>query len=96
MAREVQAAGGSAIAVTADVCDVQQQAAAFERHMSRWRRLDAAVLNAGIGERGRLLADESDDWRATLELDFVAVVEGGAQALCGGWWRGRCCNLQIR
>lgn len=39
-------------------CDVRQdaaQAAAFQRHMARWKRLDVALLNAGVGETGALL-----------------------------------------
>ncbi|KDD72314.1 hypothetical protein H632_c3525p0, partial [Helicosporidium sp. ATCC 50920] len=57
----------------------------FEAHMSRFERLDACVLNAGITEQGRLLDDSrSPEWRRTMDVDLAAVLEGiklAAQAM---------------
>ena len=64
---EIEAAGGTAIADTADVTDPAQVAAMVERAAQRWGRIDILVNNAGI------LRDKSfgklalEDFRAVLK-----------------------------
>eukprot|EP00887_Chlorella_sp_A99_P002267 scaffold10.g2267.t1 len=83
VAAAIQAAGGAALAVApCDLTDRAAQAAAFRAHMERWGRLDAAVLNAGIGESGDLVWGEPEGaWEKTLALDFTAVAEGVRRAV---------------
>lgn len=40
------------LTVTCDVSDDAAQRRAFSKHVGKWGRLDFALLNAGIGERG--------------------------------------------
>jgi len=71
---EIVAAGGIAIADTADVTDAGQVTAMVERAASRWGRVDILVNNAGI------LRDKSfgkmalDDFRAVLEVHVMGAV----------------------
>ena len=76
VADAIRGAGGRAAAAQCDVADPQQQLAAFQRHMRQWGRLDYALLNAGIGERGDLIWCKGDSWQQTLDVDLRAVMEG--------------------
>jgi hypothetical protein len=76
LAREMQAAGGEALAVHCDVANAEQQAGAFSAHLRRFGRLDYALLNAGIGEAGDMLAARDGSWQPTLDIDLRAVIEG--------------------
>lgn len=49
---------------------------AFNSHMARYSRLDAAVLNAGIGERGDFFNAKNAGWQRTLDVDLTAVLHG--------------------
>src|SRR6185312_11287493 len=64
---EIKAAGGTAIADTADITDPAQVAAMVERAVQHWGRIDILVNNAGI------LRDKSFG-KLALE-DFRAVIE---------------------
>jgi NAD(P)-dependent dehydrogenase (short-subunit alcohol dehydrogenase family) len=76
VADAIRGAGGRAVAVPCDVADPVQQLAAFQRHMRQWGRLDYALLNAGIGERGDMIWCKGDSWQQTLDVDLRAVMEG--------------------
>jgi len=71
---EIEAAGGSAIADTADVTDPAQVTAMVERVVQRWGRIDILVNNAGI------LRDKSfgkltlEDFRAMLDVHVLGAV----------------------
>lgn len=51
VADEIICRGGRAAAVRCDVADPEQQQAAFQSHMQRFRQLDYALLNAGPRRR---------------------------------------------
>ncbi|MEW5301523.1 MAG: hypothetical protein WDW36_004380 [Sanguina aurantia] len=71
--------GGSKLRVHIARLDVSDQAAqeeAFNSHMARFSRLDAAVLNAGIGERGDFFSVKNTGWQRTLDVDLTAVLHG--------------------
>ena len=74
VAAEITAAGGIAIADTADVTDAAQVAAMVERAVAGWGRIDILVNNAGI------LRDKSfgkmalADFRAVLEVHVMGAV----------------------
>jgi NAD(P)-dependent dehydrogenase (short-subunit alcohol dehydrogenase family) len=88
VAAEIAAAGGTAIADTADVTDASQVATMVERAASRWGRIDILVNNAGI------LRDKSfgkmalADFRAVIEVHLMGAVNC-AQAV---WERMRAQN----
>ena len=50
--KELSSAGCEAQAIQCDVSNEQQQQEAFDMHMQQFRRLDIAILNAGIGDTG--------------------------------------------
>ena len=50
---ELNKIGCDAQAVQCDVSNEQQQQEAFQMHMQQFRRLDIAILNAGIGDQGQ-------------------------------------------
>ena len=52
--KELRDAGCEAQAIQCDVSVAQQQEEAFQMHMQQFRRLDIAILNAGIGDKGQL------------------------------------------
>lgn len=70
---EIEAAGGTAIADTADVTDAVHVAAMVERTLTRWGRIDILVNNAGI------LRDKSfgklslEDFRAVIEVHVMGA-----------------------
>jgi NAD(P)-dependent dehydrogenase (short-subunit alcohol dehydrogenase family) len=77
------AGGGRVLTAVCDVADASSSAAALASHMAAYGRLDLAVLNAGIGERGDFLGDDAaaDGWERTLAVDLTAVMAGARQAL---------------
>lgn len=75
-AAEIRAAGGRAIAVTADVADPAQCAALVERAVAEFGRLDVMLCNAGI-----ILANPAD--RATpAELEQTLRINVGGYLYC--------------
>jgi NAD(P)-dependent dehydrogenase (short-subunit alcohol dehydrogenase family) len=85
---EIAAAGGTAVADTADVTDPAQVAAMVAGALERWGRIDILVNNAGI------LRDKSfgklalEDFRAMLEVHVL----GGFHAAKAVWERMRAQN----
>jgi hypothetical protein len=78
-ARRLAAAHGVNVATAAcDVTDVAAQAAAFESHMARHGRLDAAVINAGVFSTEPFLDGGPEDrkWEETIAVDLVAAITG--------------------
>ncbi|MGE3724496.1 MAG: 3-oxoacyl-[acyl-carrier-protein] reductase [Candidatus Sericytochromatia bacterium] len=65
-AREVQAqieaAGGEALIIQADISQSDQVQTMFEQIMAHWGRLDILVNNAGITRDGLLLRMQTEDW----------------------------------
>ena len=47
--------GCDAQAIQCDVTDFKQQEEVFARHMQQYGRLDIAILNAGIGDVGKVM-----------------------------------------
>lgn len=54
--KELNNIGCEAQAIQCDVSNEQQQQEVFQRHMEQYKRLDIAILNAGIGEKGLALS----------------------------------------
>ncbi len=71
-----RSSGGSARVVSSqlDVTDADAQEKAFEAHARAFSRLDAAVLCAGIGERGDFYTAADRAWQRTLAVDLQARI----------------------
>lgn len=68
---EIEAAGGSALALVADVSDAAQVRGAVERVAAEWGRLDVVFANAGVnGVWAPLEELEPDEWDSTLGINL--------------------------
>jgi 3-oxoacyl-[acyl-carrier protein] reductase/2-deoxy-D-gluconate 3-dehydrogenase len=65
-AAEIQAAGGQALAVPADVADGPSVSALFETTLTSFGRLDVLVNNAGVTLDKRLNELDEDEWDRVL------------------------------
>lgn len=54
--KQLKDTGCEAQAIQCDVSIEKQQEEAFQMHMQQFKRLDIAILNAGIGDTGQLMA----------------------------------------
>ena len=71
---EIEAAGGSAIAVDADVRSTVGMADAVSATVDRFGGLDAVVANAGILKLAPLDVLTDDDWHRILDVDLTGVM----------------------
>lgn len=73
-ARQIEAAGGTALAIACDVTDSEQVQAAIEATTTTFGRLDVAFNNAGIELRPTPLADIAEnDWERVLDVNLRGV-----------------------
>src|SRR5216684_8021230 len=92
VAREIQAAGGSARAQQLDVAEESQVKAAIEQVAATEGRLDVMVNNAGISHVGTILETSLQDWEGVMRVNargvFLCAREGVrrmlAQSPAGG------------
>ncbi|OLP19266.1 3-oxoacyl-[acyl-carrier-protein] reductase [Leptolyngbya sp. 'hensonii'] len=70
---EIAAAGGEAIALQADVSQLEQVEALVEATMQQWGRIDVLVNNAGITRDTLLLRMKTEDWQAVINLNLTGV-----------------------
>jgi 3-oxoacyl-[acyl-carrier protein] reductase len=70
---EIAAAGGSAIALPADVSDVTQVETLVNTVVDKWQRIDLLVNNAGITRDALLLRMKPEDWQAVIDLNLTGV-----------------------
>lgn len=72
--KRVRDGGGTALAVSADVTDLEAMTAATRHVTETFGRLDIVVANAGIALTGRPILDYApDEWRQTLDIDLTGV-----------------------
>jgi 3-oxoacyl-[acyl-carrier protein] reductase len=69
----IDAAGGRAMAVRANVADLDQIQAAVDEGHERYGRLDIAVANAGVFRTGTLRDVTADDFRGQVEVNMTGV-----------------------
>ncbi|NER84992.1 MAG: 3-oxoacyl-[acyl-carrier-protein] reductase [Leptolyngbya sp. SIO1D8] len=70
---QVVEAGGSAIALQADVSKADQVDALIKATMDKWGRVDVLVNNAGITRDTLLLRMKPEDWQAVIDLNLTGV-----------------------
>jgi 3-oxoacyl-[acyl-carrier protein] reductase len=74
VAHAIEAEGGKALAVQADMTDRDATAAAFDRAEQVFGPVTVLVNNAGIAPTARLLDMDHAHWRAVLDTNLDAVV----------------------
>ncbi len=73
-AEQIRAAGGNAIAVRADVTDLDSVSAMYKSAVAAYGGLDIAFLNAGGSlDRSRVDEGDTEGWRATIELNLIGA-----------------------
>ncbi|HIK29332.1 MAG: 3-oxoacyl-[acyl-carrier-protein] reductase [Oscillatoriaceae bacterium SKW80] len=70
---EINAAGGNALALQADVSQSEQVDALVEDTIAKWGRVDILVNNAGITRDTLLLRMKLEDWQAVIDLNLTGV-----------------------
>ncbi|MGH9393765.1 MAG: 3-oxoacyl-[acyl-carrier-protein] reductase [Terriglobales bacterium] len=73
LAREIGAAGGTALPLTLDVTQPEQIRAAVQAALAHFGRLDILVNNAGITRDQLSLRMKRDDWDAVLATNLTAA-----------------------
>ena len=70
---EIQATGGSAYALKADVSDEASVDDLIKTVLKRSERIDVLVNNAGITRDGLLMRMKTEDWQAVINLNLTGV-----------------------
>ncbi|MFG2497119.1 SDR family NAD(P)-dependent oxidoreductase [Streptomyces sp. NPDC048441] len=71
----IEDAGGTAVAVTADVSSSADLAALVDATVERFGSLDVAVNNAGVLRAGQPVAElPEEDWRTMLDINVTGVL----------------------
>lgn len=97
-AAEMAAVGAEVEAVPADVTTNEGTGTVVEAAERRFGRVDILVNNAGKGSPTPLLELTDDDWRASLELNFMSAVHLSLAVVPGMRERrwGRIVNISSR
>ena len=69
----IQQAGGTAIAVKADVSKSEEVENLIQQTQKQWGRVDILVNNAGIARDTLLLRMKLEDWQAVIDLNLTGV-----------------------
>lgn len=73
-ARLITDQGGTALAVRADVADLDAMTGAVRRALARFGRLDIVVANAAVfPSRGPVLECSPEEWQRVLDIDLTGV-----------------------
>jgi NAD(P)-dependent dehydrogenase (short-subunit alcohol dehydrogenase family) len=72
--RDIEAAGGEALFVQADVSREQDVKRLVDRTVERFGRLDVAFNNAGVEQSGSLAEATVDEYRRTFDINVLGVV----------------------
>lgn len=70
---EIVQMGSSAIAIKADVSQVEEVDAMLSEVVDKWGRVDILVNNAGITRDTLLLRMKPEDWKAVIDLNLTGV-----------------------
>jgi 3-oxoacyl-[acyl-carrier protein] reductase len=70
---EIEAEGGSAIAVKMDVADADQVKAGFKQVLEKFGHLEILINNAAITRDGLSMRMKQDDWEAVLKTNLTGA-----------------------
>ncbi len=73
LVKEIESAGGTALAVKMDVADADQVKAGFKQVVEKFGRLDILVNNAAITRDGLQMRMKLDDWEAVLKTNLTGA-----------------------
>lgn len=73
VAEGIEAGGGSAVALAADISSKDACLALVEKAFSERKRIDILVNNAGINRRGNLLSLSDDDWHTSFAVNLDSM-----------------------
>jgi len=76
VAAEIEANGGTAIGIEADVTDEDAMAALVDATVEEFGSLDVFVNNAGMTVIERAVDFDVDDWRDVVEVDLIGTFIG--------------------
>ena len=74
LVHEIEAAGGTALAVEADISDRVQAEAAVQQAVDRFGRLDTLINNAGLMLLGPVIGADADGWRRMIEINTLGLL----------------------
>jgi NAD(P)-dependent dehydrogenase (short-subunit alcohol dehydrogenase family) len=81
IADEINASGGEAVYVVADVGEAEDVRRVGEEAVRRFGRIDTWVNNAGVSIYGRIMEVSDEDHRRLFETNFWGVVNGSRVAI---------------
>ena len=73
VARDIEAAGGKALAVPADIADEAQVAAMMEKVLAQFGRLDILINNAGIAHWGMVESFSLEQWNHIMGVNLTGM-----------------------
>lgn len=76
VAKAIEAVGGDALAIHADVTDAESNAAMVAAVVERFGRLDGAFLNAGVPSAGNFLDVPLEEFDRTIAVNLRGVFVG--------------------
>ena len=80
--REIEARGGSSIAVSTDVTQFSQVLALFAAADAHFGRVDLVVINAGTNEDRRAIEQSSETlWKQTVEVNLIGAYHTAKAAI---------------
>src|SRR5689334_13550928 len=81
LAREIEDAGGRAVAIESDVTDRAQAEALVERTVAELGRLDTVVNNAGVMLLGPAEDADVEEWQRMVDLNVTGLLYVSKAAL---------------
>ena len=78
---EIEQAGGTAVAMAADITDATQAAAAVHQAVERFGRLDILVNNAGLMLIGPVVGADAEEWERMIAININGLLHTTRVAL---------------